>query len=83
MAIVRLPAAALDEMITRFSSEKALTEDDLALFLKTEPDRLHTLIPGLILARALAKRLGVNAILYSDAGVREGFIYRELLKTTR
>ena len=77
------PAAALDKMITRFSSEKALTEDDLALFLKTEPDRLHTLIPGLILARALTKRLGVNAILYSDAGVREGFIYRELLKTTR
>lgn len=77
------PAAALSEMIPRFAPKNALPEDDLALFLKTEPDRLHTLIPGLILARALSKRLGANTILYSDAGVREGFIYRELLKTVR
>lgn len=77
------PAATLSEMIPRFSPEKSLSENDLALFLKTEPDRLHTLIPGLILAHALSKRLGANTILYSDAGVREGFIYRELLKTVR
>lgn len=77
------PAAALSEMIPRFAPKNALPEDDLALFLKTEPDRLHTLIPGLILAHALSKRLGANTILYSDAGVREGFIYRELLKTVR
>lgn len=69
------PTAALADMIRRFSKAH-LPEDDLALFLKTEPDRLHTLIPGLLLAQALAERLRVDTILYRDGGVREGFLCR-------
>ena len=78
-----MPAAALSDIIHRFSPEKALPEDDLALFLTTEPDRLHTLIPGLILARGIAARFGVATLHYSDAGVREGFLYRECMAAHR
>ena len=75
--------AALSEMIARFTPEGDVPEDDLALLLKTEPDRIHTLIPGLILARALFSRLGTETVIYSDSGVREGFLYREILPGVR
>lgn len=75
--------AALSELIARFTPEGDIPEDDLALLLKTEPDRIHTLIPGLILARALFSRLGTESVLYSDSGVREGFLYREILPGIR
>lgn len=75
--------AALSEMIARFTPEGDIPEDDLALLLKTEPDRIHTLIPGLILARALFSRLGTETVIYSDSGVREGFLYREILPGIR
>ena len=75
--------AALSELIARFTPEGDIPEDDLALLLKTEPDRIHTLIPGLILARALFSRLGTESVIYSDSGVREGFLYREILPGIR
>ena len=75
--------AALSELIARFTPEGDIPEDDLALLLKTEPDRIHTLIPGLILARALFSRLGTETVIYSDSGVREGFLYREILPGVR
>ena len=75
--------AALSEMIAHFTPEGDIPEDDLALLLKTEPDRIHTLIPGLILARALFSRLGTETVIYSDSGVREGFLYREILPGIR
>ena len=77
------PMSALSEMIARFISAGDIPEDDLALLLKTEPDRIHTLIPGLILARALFSRLGTETVIYSDSGVREGFLYREILPGVR
>lgn len=75
--------ADLSELIDRFTPEGDIPEDDLALLLKTEPDRIHTLIPGLILARALFSRLGTETVIYSDSGVREGFLYREILPGIR
>jgi exopolyphosphatase/guanosine-5'-triphosphate,3'-diphosphate pyrophosphatase len=41
---------------------------------------MHTILPGLIIADALARRFHTQNIIYSDSGVREGFIYTEILK---
>ena len=56
------------------------TKDMTAVLMKTVPDRIHTVIPGLIIAEVLAERFHSKEITYSDSGVREGYIYSEVLK---
>ena len=55
-------------------------EDAVRLMLAT-PDRIHTLLPGLILADVLTASLGCREVVYSDSGVREGYLYSEILRT--
>ena len=55
-------------------------EDAVRLMLAT-PDRIHTLLPGLILADALTASLDCREVVYSDSGVREGYLYSEILRT--
>ena len=47
--------------------------------MRAVPDRLPTILPGLVIADVIAKRFGTRRITYSDAGVREGFIYSEII----
>ncbi|MBQ7515181.1 MAG: exopolyphosphatase [Schwartzia sp.] len=72
----------LPDMIQRFSPATGLPEEDAVLLMKAEPDRLHTLIPGLILAEAIARRFDAPRITYSDSGVREGFLYQTFPELT-
>ena len=48
--------------------------------MKSIPDRINTVIPGMIIADAIARKFKSSNIVYSDSGVREGFIYRELME---
>lgn len=74
-----LDAAKLPELIKRYQAGKELSEEELIIFFKACADRLHTIVPGMLIADALAKRFGSKTITYSDSGVREGYIYKELL----
>lgn len=76
-----LRTARLNAMIDRYSGD--ISEADLALLFQAAPDRLRTLFPGMIIAAALAERLGSETLLYSDSGVREGYLYAELLPKLR
>lgn len=69
------------EIINRYSGN--VPEADLALIFLAAPDRLHTLFPGMIIAEAVAERLGSRTLLYSDSGVREGYLYAEILPRVR
>lgn len=48
------------------------------LILKTEPERIHTLIPGLMILRHMAQLFDVNDILISKYGVREGYLCQRI-----
>ncbi|WP_306483617.1 exopolyphosphatase [Anaerococcus sp.] len=48
--------------------------------LEVKPDRVHTLIPGMIILNRLAKYFYVNEINISQTGVREGYVYSKLLE---
>lgn len=56
-------------------------EEDAVRLMLAAPDRIHTLLPGLILADALTSALGCREVVYSDSGVREGYLYSEILRT--
>ncbi len=47
----------------------------LKSILQTSPERIHTLIPGMIILKSVAKRFGGNIILANNFGLREGYLY--------
>ena len=51
-----------------------------SLILKICPDRVHTIIPGLILLRQITKYYDSEEIIVSNYGVREGFFITRILQ---
>lgn len=43
--------------------------------LRTAPERIHTLIPGMMILRAVAETYNSRQIITSSYGVREGYLY--------
>ena len=48
------------------------------LILKTEPERIHTLIPGMMILQKLAHRWKAGQLVVSQYGVREGYLCQEV-----
>ena len=47
--------------------------------LKLEPDRIHTMVPGVLILQSLVERFDARRIVVSRYGVREGYLCRHLL----
>ena len=46
---------------------------------KSFPDRLYSLVPGIITLCAICRCVGAEKLMIAVCGVREGFIYKEIL----
>lgn len=66
-------------MVEHFSKLEEIPHEDAILLMKQVPDRIHTIVPGMIIASMLIEHFGATNIFYSDSGVREGFIYSHLV----
>lgn len=55
-------------------------KDTLRQVLRSAPDRVHTLLPGLIILNSIVKTCGVETVEASSAGVREGYLIDRVLK---
>lgn len=66
----------LKEMLQRL---KKPGKEELRLLLKTVPDRIHTIIPGLLALDTIAKAYGAQTITASACGVREGYLLARVL----
>lgn len=49
------------------------------LLLKVAPDRVHTVIPGILAIRVIMKRAGAANVRVSRTGVREGYLFSRVL----
>lgn len=47
-----------------------------SLILKHEPERIHTIVPGMMILCYIVKKFGVETVTVSSHGVREGYMYR-------
>ena len=74
-----IDARALPELIRRFTSDRDLAQEDVVLLMRAVPDRLPTILPGLTIAHVVCQHFGAKTITYSDSGVREGYIYSEII----
>jgi len=76
---MRMEVRRLRDILKRFQRDYELIVPDKVLLMRTVPERMHTFMPGLVIADVLAKRFGSHDIIYSDSGVREGYIYSKIL----
>lgn len=75
----RMEVRQLRSLIGDFLCDDGITERMTIQLMTSVPERMHTIIPGLIIADALTRRFHAKNIIYSDSGVREGFIYAEIM----
>lgn len=54
--------------------------DTLAPILKNVPDRIHTIVPGMIIIDTIADFFHSENIILSKFGIREGYLYERILK---
>lgn len=54
--------------------------DSLDTILQVVPDRIHTIIPGMLILHEVAKVFKSDKIIVSNYGVREGYLYDKVLK---
>ena len=78
----RMEARRFKTIIATFQQDHGMTQEMAVMLMRTVPDRIQTIIPGLILADVLARQFGSKIITYSDSGVREGYIYDQIVGQT-
>jgi len=54
--------------------------DTLRQILHAAPDRVHTLVPGLVILNTIIKAYGVELVTASSSGVREGYLMDRVMK---
>ena len=64
------------EALTRYLSKKDKKAMDL--ILRYEPERIHTLVPGVLLLRYLMDQYGAQEVTVSHYGVREGYLHQKI-----
>ncbi|MBM6897695.1 hypothetical protein H9X86_10045 [Pseudoflavonifractor capillosus] len=68
-------AQQLDEIFSLLRSDQRTATD---LILKAAPERLHTLIPGLMILRHIVKTFDASEVIVSRYGVREGYLCQKI-----
>lgn len=59
------------------------SKESLNTILQVVPDRIHTIVPGLIILNTLARHFESEIITVSDYGAREGYLYSKILGERR
>ena len=59
---------------------KKSDKETIRKIVQIVPDRIHTVLPGMIALDTLAERLESKEITISKYGVREGYLYKNVLK---
>lgn len=72
-----LPAGDLHALCKRFREP---SREDLHLLLQTVPDRIHTLIPGMLVLDTVARDFQLQDLTVSPCGVREGYLSAKIWK---
>ncbi|MCD8389676.1 MAG: phosphatase [Oscillospiraceae bacterium] len=75
-----LETEALRTLLRRF---RDVDRPALELLLKAAPDRIHTLLPGMLALDVVARAYGAERITVSSCGVREGYLYSRVLEQGR
>ena len=73
----RFSLADFSELIDVLTKDKERAGE---LIIRTCPDRVHTVIPGMLVLYTVAERFGVSEMIVSQYGVREGYVCERIVK---
>lgn len=68
-----------DDLETLFSFLTSNKKTAIDFLLRYEADRIHTMIPGLVILRHVFDRYGAKLMVAGTYGVREGYLCRNIL----
>ncbi|MDO5521357.1 MAG: phosphatase [bacterium] len=74
---LRIEVEDLQAMTSYLQKEK---KEMSGIVLKVVPERIHTLFPGITILNTVAKIYDAGSVVVSPYGVREGYLYYQLLK---
>ena len=60
-------------------NKKLVPRQTLETLLKVVPERVRTIMSGMIIFNTLVKQFKIQSIYVSRAGVREGYLYKRVL----
>ncbi len=75
-----LPAEGVHELYKHLRKGE---KTELRQFLRTCPERVHTILPGLCILSIILSAYRVESITVSSAGVREGYLLERVIKERR
>lgn len=65
----------LSAILNNFLIDNISLNKALETLIDAVPERVKTVIPGMLIAQAIANYFNSSNIIYSDSGVREGYLY--------
>ena len=72
-----MEAVLFGEFLHAYKSNR---EDFIRRILQLSPERIHTIIPGMILLKTIAKSCGIEHFtVIDDYGLREGYLYERII----
>lgn len=70
-----LARAQLEELFALLAADKQAAAD---LILKTSPERIHTLMPGMMILKSLVQAFAIEEVFVCKYGVREGYLCQRI-----
>ena len=70
------------EIHALYKGLKKSDQDTLRQILRSVPDRVHTILPGLAILTAILDAYEVSTVSVSACGVREGYLLRRVMEGT-
>ena len=74
-----MEAEKFGRIIEKYHRERGISQEDVISLMRAVPDRINTIIPGMVIAKELALSFHSDILTYSDSGVREGYIYDQII----
>ena len=68
-----------DEIYALYKGLKKSDRDTLRQILRSVPDRVHTILPGLAILKEILDAYQVSTVTVSACGVREGYLLRRVM----
>ncbi len=57
---------------------KKMKNEEIRLLVRTQPERLHTILPGLAAYKEIIDQIGTKNIVVCTSGIREGYLSRRI-----
>ncbi len=67
----------VDDLLEQYAE---LSRDSLRSILRTVPERIHTILPGMLILSTILHALGCKNVDISQYGIREGYLLSEVLQ---